>query len=74
MNYAEAIIEKLGGPDAVSERDHLPLSTVKSWIIRGNIPRRHWARLLKFAKRERLPLSAKDFVADIEAEASQSAA
>lgn len=69
MEPAQTIITKLGGPSAVARVVKLHRTRVSSWQRPrergghdGLIPQRHHRALLDFAERNKIPLTADDFL------------
>lgn len=61
MNYARAIINKLGGPCSLARDLGKAYSTVISWQLRGSIPDKHKAAVKRVADAKGVQLTASDF-------------
>lgn len=69
LDPARSIVERLGGEIKVSRITRSSLSTPYSWQYPkekggtgGNIPQRHHRTLLDYARENRIPLKAEDFL------------
>lgn len=67
MEPAATVIEKLGGPDAVSAATGTSYTAPYRWMAPvdkggtgGRIPQKHWAALIALAGQKGVPLTADD--------------
>lgn len=61
MSYVDNIISKFGGIRPLASRLDCAASTVQSWKVRGSIPDRKKAELLRVAADDGVDLSPADF-------------
>lgn len=65
---AENIINKLGGLTKTArllstDEKQFPISTVQGWKDRGEIPQKHWAKLMEAGRELNVPISLSEFLA-----------
>lgn len=70
LSPAREIVQKLGGVRATARILNLNPSAVCRWMkppaergTNGLVPQRHWPALIQYAKKERIKLGLRDFVA-----------
>ncbi|MBP0440656.1 carph-isopro domain-containing protein [Tianweitania sediminis] len=56
------MIEAFGGLSQLARALGSPVSTVQGWKIRGEIPQRHWAAIIKSAADRDIVIKIEDFV------------
>lgn len=61
MTYPQNIVERFGGPRAMSRLTGFHVSTISSWLLRGAIHDEHKPKILRAALDNGIALAPADF-------------